>query len=231
MKDVIILTSIAKISSFPRLQVIQEMSSTIRPIRRAAQLAAVRINEFINAENANSDSDESISPRSNNDNGITRARHHGYDDTIFVTRYILDQIENCKYEDEKVQLAEKMFEILNKNPNILIYEPKFRNAVLSKIQEVENHLNNRVTKYQAAKYQDAIKLMKLSMRAHVRNSTMRDNIYKHLDNVSSILKEYEGWAVGTALKAQVLELNNTLKTIKTHPSYVSDITPNVNLVC
>jgi chromosome segregation ATPase len=40
MKDVIILTSIAKISSFPRLQVIQEMSSTIRPIRRAAQLAA-----------------------------------------------------------------------------------------------------------------------------------------------------------------------------------------------
>lgn len=202
------------------LQVIQEMSTTIR---RAAQLAATRINEFVTADNANSYSDESVSTPPKVNDGIARARQHGYDDTIFVTRYLIKQIEKSPYENEKIELAEKMFEILNKNPNILIYEPKFRNAVLTKIQEVENHLINRVTKYQATKYHDAINLMRLSMRTHVRNSFMRGKIYKHLDDITSILKEYEGWAAGTTLKAQVLELNKTLKIIKNHPSYVCDI--------
>lgn len=203
------------------------MSSTIRPIRRAAQLAAIRINDYVKADNANSDSDESVSPNTKIQDGITRARQNGYDDTIFVTRFILNQIENSKFEDEKISLAEKMFEILIKNPNILIFEPKFRNAILFKIKEVETHLESRISKFKATKYQDAIKLMKLSMRTHVRNSCMRNSIYKHFDDINSVLNEYEDWAFAPTLKKQILELNTTLNNIKTHPFYV----PDVNLVC
>jgi hypothetical protein len=196
------------------------MSSSIRPIRRAAQLAAIRINEFVQADNANSDSDDS--PKIVPNDGLTRARQNGYDDTIFITRYLLKQCEDAKYEDERTKIAEQLFEVINANPNILIFEPKFRTMVQEKAKEFEEHLTSRADTYTKTQYQKALKMMMVSMRKNVRNSTMRDRIYKHISEISKILNEYDTWVVGKSLKTQIAQLNTTLNNIKNHPSYVMD---------
>lgn len=201
------------------------MSSSIRPIRRAAQLAAIRINEYVKSDNSNSDSDSysstTIAPSPYNESSIDRARKNGYDDTLYICSYLLDQLNNAEYEDQRTEIAEKMFQILNKNPNILIYEPRFRNSVLNKINDLTNHINNRVKEYNNTKYNEALLMMKLSMRKNVRNSQMRHKIYKHLSEINSILADYNSWMIGTSIKNQMNQLKNTIDELKNHPSYVS----------
>ena len=130
------------------------MSTSIRPVRRAAILAAIRINDFVKADAANSDSDSSATntPNPQNENSIDRARKNGYDDTLYICSYLLGQINNAEYEDQRTEIAEKMFKILNKNPNILIYEPRIRNSVLNKIDYLTNHINNQTQEYNNKKY-------------------------------------------------------------------------------
>jgi hypothetical protein len=197
------------------------MSSSIRPMRRAAQMAAIRINELVKLDNANSDTDDSPKIVTNND-GLTRARQNGYDDTIFITRYLLNQCENAKYEDERTKIAEQLFDVLNKNPNILIFEPKFRTIVQEKAKEFEEHLTSRVNTYKKIEYQKALKMLMVSMRKNVRNSTLREKIYKHIAEIDNILADYDDWVVGKSLKSKINQLNNTLQTIKNHPSYIEN---------
>jgi hypothetical protein len=199
------------------------MSSSIRPMRRAAQIAAIRINEIAKADATNSDSDNSqpstpINPSI--DEGMIRAFKTGYDSTIHIIRFLLEEMDNAKFEDQRCEIAEKMFTLLNKNPNILIYEPKFRDVVVNKLIEVQEHINKRSEKCQIQKQQELIRMMALSARIDVRNSDMRQKIYKHLSKINNILKDYKVWTYGTSLKKQINNLNNTLELIKNNPSYV-----------
>lgn len=205
------------------------MSSSIRPMRRAAAAAAIRINQIAQNDASNSDSDSSQPSTPVNqpiDEGMIRAAKSGYDSTIHVVRFLIDEMNNAKFEDQRCDIAEKMFDILNKNPNILIYEPKFRTAVINKISEVEQHINKRSDKFQLEKQQEFIRMMAMSTRINVRNSTMRQKIYKHLGKIDKVLKEYKDWAYGTGLKVKIDNLNKTLELIKNNPSYVS--TPILN---
>jgi hypothetical protein len=200
------------------------MSSSIRPIRRAAQIAAIRINEYLKADNSNSDSDSSATntPNPQNENSIDRARKNGYDDTLYICSYLLEQLNNAEYEDQRTEIAEKMFQILNKNPNILIYEPRFRNSVLNKIDDLTKHINNRTEEFNKTKYKEALLMMKLSMRKNIRNSQMRLKIYNHLSEIKKILSEYDTWMIGSSIKNQMNQLKNTIDLLKNHPSYVND---------
>lgn len=205
---------VTQISASRPLVLFHEMSMSIRPVRQAAQVAAIRINEFMTA---NSDTDN----KSDN-NGLVRARRHGYDSTIYVTRYLLDQCNNALSTDEKISVAQKLFENLNNNPTILVYEPKFRNAIVSKIKEFEEYLKDGGNKYNKIKYQDTIKILKLSMRLNICDSSKREMIYKHFDEVNSLLSSYESWMKNTPLNDQMNKLNSTLDAIKRHPCYVDD---------
>jgi hypothetical protein len=200
-----------------------------QPIRRAAALAAIRISDYVKADNANSDSDESVTTTATSNSrftqtvdGLTRARKNGYDDTLYVMKYLLSESDSTKKSEEKVQLAEKMFGILIKNPNILIYEPKFRLAVVNKMKEFDELIKTRVDNFHKAEYDKAIKMMKLSMMSHVRNTNMLDKIYTHLNAVSDILNDYKGWAKNTTLRLSFDTLTTILETIKKHPNYVVD---------
>jgi hypothetical protein len=194
----------------------------IRPVRRAAQLAAIRINEIANA--TNSDSDESISPIPTpvalNDSGIIRARNNGYDDTVFVVRYLLGESDAAKCSEDRLQIAEKMFDILNKNPCILIYEPKFRSTVIKKMSEFNDTIAQRTDGFNKSEYKKAINIMKLSMKAHITNSKIRTKIYDHLDGINTELSDYNNWLKSSTLKTNFHMLNETLQSIKTHPNYV-----------
>ena len=200
-------------------------SHYIRPVRRAAQLAAIRISEIAKANN--SDSDESIIPSpptptsvALNDSGIVRARANGYDDTVFVVRYLLNESDTATCSEDRLQIAEKMFDILNKNPNILIYEPKFRATVIKKMSELETIITKRTDGFNKAEYKKAINIMKLSMKAHITNSKIRANIYEHLDGINTELSDYNTWLKSSTLKTNFHSLNKTLDSIKNHPNYI-----------
>ena len=194
----------------------------IRPVRRAAQLAAVRINQCVNTDNANSDSDESFKAVQNNDAGITRARKHGYDSTVHIVQYLLNELENAQYEDERAEIATKMFKVINNSPNLLIYEPNFRNIIINKMQELDKHIDSRIQKFQKSKYEEALQILKLSVSVNIRNSKTRQVIAKKLEEINTALKEYETWAPGAEMKNEFTILRNTLKTIKQHPAYVDN---------
>ena len=197
------------------------MSSSIRPIRRAAQLAAVRINQIAQNDVTSTDSDKNlVSVNHSIDEGMLRAAKYGYDSTIHIIRFLISEMDNSKFEDQRCKIAEKIFDTLDKNPNILIYEPNFRNAVINKLKEVQDLINKRSTTYDIEKQQRIIRLMSISVRANIRNSEMRQKIYKHLIKINSILNDYKDWTYGKTLTIKINNLNNTLQTIKNNPNYI-----------
>jgi hypothetical protein len=185
------------------------MSSTIRPVRRAAQLAAVRINEMCKSENADD------APITTTDIGLVRAREKGYDNALFVIRYLLDEFDTAKFEDERTDIALKMFKFLNANPSILVNETKFRDSVFSKIEDINQLIVTKEEMFKKAEYAKAINMMKASMLINVRNSKMRTDIYNHLNQISSILNNYSTWARRIDLRNEMNKLVNTYNTITT----------------
>ena len=59
-----------------------------------------------------------------------------------------------------------------------------------------------------------------SMRLNVRNSAMREKLYKHFDGINAILAEYEEWSAGESLLKKTGELYNILESIKNSAYYV-----------
>ena len=195
----------------------------IRPVRRAAQLAAIRISECAKNDISLSDSDSSVSSVhsvTSIDNGLERARSEGYDNTIYIVKYLLEECNNSTNPEDRIEIAAKMFDILNKNPKILIYEPKFRLAVIDKINEVNALIKKRKDAFNKAEYTKAIDIMKLSMRVHISNSKIRNKIYEHLGSINNTLSDYAVWMNNDTLNKSINTLNNTLKLIETHPEYV-----------
>jgi len=192
-----------------------------RPIRSAARIASIRISECIKNEINSSDSDDAKSPITSIDKGLERARSEGYDSTIYIVKYLLEECENSKNPEDRIEIASKMFDILNKNPKILIYEPKFRNAVIDKLNEAEELIKRRKDTLNKAEYAKAIDMMKLSMRIHISNSKMRNKIYAHLGAINTILSDYAVWINSDTLKNNINNLKNTLKITETHPNYIN----------
>lgn len=190
------------------------MSNTIRPVRLAAQLAAVRINELCKFDNASSDSDDSTV--SITDIGLTRAREMGYDNALFVVRYLLNEFDAAQFEDERTDIATKMFKFLNDNPTILHNEPNFRDSVLNKINDINILIATKEDLYKKAQYSKAIKMMKTSMFINIRNTKMRTDIYKHLNDISGILDDYSSWCKRTNLRNEMNKLHSSLNTTNVH---------------
>jgi len=202
--------------------------SYIRPIRFAAQLAAIRINEIAKSEYFIYDSDDSSissSPSSSGnlsivDDGIARARKNGYDNTVFVVRYLLGECENASHSEERLQIVEKIFTMLNKDYNILIYEPNFRSAVISKVKEADILIKMRTDRLNRAEYNKALTLMKVSMLGNVSNNTMRNKIYSHIECINDIILDYTKWLKFGTLKTAINNLMAVLDHIKNDPNYV-----------
>jgi hypothetical protein len=129
-------------------------------------------------------------------------------------------MDNAKFEDQRCEIAEKIFDILDKNPTILIYEPNFRNAVVNKLNEVQELIKKRSDTFEIGKQQHIIRLMSVSIRTNIRNSAMRQKIYKHLIKINNILKDYKDWTYGKNLNTKISNLNNTLNSIKKNPNYI-----------
>ncbi len=181
------------------------MSVPFRSARVAAQLAAIRINELC-TQNQNS---------SNTTDNITRAREKGYDNAVYVLRYLLDECNNAEFEDDRTEITMKIFKYINSNPTILSYEPALCSTITKKINELNENISKKIEMYKKAEYNKAIQMMKLSMRLIIRNSEMREDIYKHLDDISTILADYSHWSKRSQLKS---EMNKVARIIQSNTS-------------
>ena len=197
-------------------------------MRPEALRAKSRITEYCKIDMTNSDSDESttgtdpIAPITVTTPSLSYQTIASYKYTANVIRYLVDECNNATSEDQRSQIVEKMFEHLNKNPTILIYEPKFRRSVINKLKEFEDHISTRIDNYNNVKYHKIIINMKISIHENMRNSVMRLEINKHLNAINTIFSEYKEWSKGAPLMKQINELYHTLEKIKKDPSYVDD---------
>jgi hypothetical protein len=194
-----------------------------RPVRTAARLAAIRISECAKNDIYHSDSDSSVSSVhsvTSIDKGLERARSGGYDSTIYIVKYLLEECNNSTNPEDRIEITSKIFDILNKNPKILIYEPKFRNAVINKLNEAEELIKRRKDTFNKTEYAKAIDMMKLSMRVNISNSKMRNNIYSHLCAINTILYDYAVWMNSDTLKNNINTLKTTLNSIEKCTGYV-----------
>lgn len=182
----------------------------INPIHAVAQITTIPNNESCISENYDSDNNKIIT----RDIGITRAREMGYDNALFVMRYLLDEFDNTKLEDDRTEIATKMFKFLNANPSILLYEPTLRDVVMKKIKNINQLILTKDEKYNKAEYSKAIKMMKLSMLINVNNTKMRTDIYNHLNEISYILNDYSNWSHHNILKNEMAILSEKLQIIK-----------------
>ena len=205
------------------------MSTSIRySMRPEALKAKSRISDYCKIDMTNSDSDESTTspspshtiPSPPSEHSVFHSEVKNYKYTTHVIRYLIDECNKADFEDQRRQIVEKMFNHLNKNPSILIYEPKFRNSVINKMKEFENHDNKRIDNYNKLKYNKIMSLVRNTMHENVRNSVMRLEIYNHFDAINTILAKYEIWSKSTSLMKQIGELYNTLETIKKDPFYI-----------
>jgi hypothetical protein len=205
------------------------MSASIRhSMRPEALKAKSRITEYCKIDMTNSDSDESTTgtdsiapataptPLSDQDTA-------NYKYTSNVIRYLVNECNNATFEDQRSQIVQKMFEHLNKNPTILIYEPKFRRSVINKLKEFEDYINTRVDDYNNAKYHTIINNMKISIHQTMRNKAMLSEVNKYLNAINVVFTEYEEWYKGRSLMNQIKLLYHTLERIKKDPSYVNDL--------
>ena len=199
----------------------------IRSSRLAAQRAAIRISECIKSDATVSDSDDvkapvhSVNSVNPIDESLARARSKGYDSTIHIVKYLIDECSSSKSLEERLDLATKIFETINKNPNILIYEPKFRQVVLNKMNEADELIRLRRDAFNKASYDNTLKMMKISMYTCVSNSVMRTKIYENIGTINNTLNEYTLWMNNSTLKKNIDSLNVTLESIKADPEYVS----------
>lgn len=202
----------------------------IRSARLAAQRAAIRISECIKSDARSSDSDDITPPIDSIDSAdsidsiddsLARARSKGYDNTIHVVKYLLDECNISKNLEERLDLATKIFETINKNPKILIYEPKFRLVVANKMKEADELIRIRKNTFHKASYDNTLKMMKMSMYTNITNSVMRRKIYEHISAINITLNEYTTWMNNSPLKKNIDSLNSTLESIKADPEYIS----------
>ena len=206
------------------------MSASIRhSMRPEALRAKSRITEYCKIDMTNSDSDESTSSPStlpstslSPSDDIQYPLESKYRYTAHVIRYLVDECNKAQFEDQRIQIVEKMFNHLNNNPAILMYEPKFRKSVINKMNEIKTHIYNRNKLYYSAKYKSTLFAIKNSMRLNVRNSVMREKLNKHFDGINAILSEYEKWSDSESLLKQIYDLYNILESIKKSAYYVPD---------
>ena len=194
--------------------------------RPSALRAKSRISEYCKIDMTNSDSDESTTgptsslPPLSEDTEYPLETNYRY--TSHIIRYLVDECNKAQFEDQRIQIVEKMFHHLIDNPSILIYEPKFRKSVINKLNEIETHIHNRNKLYYSSKYNTMLFTIRNSLRLNVRNSVMREKLYKQLDDINSTLVEYEKWSASESLLKKIDELYSTMECLKKSPYYVSD---------
>jgi hypothetical protein len=157
--------------------------------------------------------------QSETDVSILRARRHGYDDTIYVVKYLLDEADKTRSVEDRTELAIKMFAAVNANPSILIYEPSFRECVTQKMLELEQYVNQRQQNMKQSKYIEALMIFRQSVGEHIHHSKMRGQIDNNLREIARSLGEYAGWADAEKLRTEFAFTRATLERIKSHPDY------------
>ena len=176
---------------------------------RIAESAKQRILDYLQDNKANEARKESI----------LRAHKNGYNNIVIIIQYIINKC-NTATQNEKTILIEKLFSIINKNPNILIFEPRFREVIINKMNEFERQIDIRSEEFKNAKINNSIDTLKLSILSTIKDVELRDIICGKFDSIKQDLFAYEYWCNGILLKEQINNLRKTLEEIKTHPSYV-----------
>jgi hypothetical protein len=171
----------------------------------------------ITIQNSQTNNQTNNSPKTSD--SLFLAREIGYEASFYIIQHLLNECEKAQFEDQRVAITEKIFNHLIENPKILIYDSEFRNSVIAKMKQLEAHITQRTENLKKAEYDEAIKIMKTSLRLTVINSAMRASIYRNLREITQTLDMYQEWAKGDGLKECFSKLHTVLNDIKDDTHY------------
>lgn len=143
-----------------------------------------------------------------------RAHKYQYQNTIRILSNLLDDCNNASSKEEEIIITEQIFQHLIDNQNILMYEPRFRNLTINKLNEIERHLNERKREYTAANYCKAMALLNYSVRGHIKHSEHRAKLYNNMRNMVNVFKNYENWVEASSLRNTMSTLRYILNNIE-----------------
>jgi hypothetical protein len=150
----------------------------------------------------------------------TNAFKHNYYGTISIIRNLLDKTKLDFNDENKTLATEKIFEHILANPNVLIYEPKFRNSIINRINDIEKVIAVRKIALKNAKYDEAFNMIKKSINTHISHSEIRDKIDNNLNKITKLINNYNTWVDRQSLIVTMNSLKTLLEELKNDPNYV-----------
>jgi len=192
-----------------------------RSIRNASKLAAIKISQIATTEYS-SDSDSSAnSPISKTlPSPSSKPSSLRYIGTISTLRQYLYMSENTQDEEEKINLCTTIYETLVKDPTILIYEPKFREAVIEKMNNLDKFITIRRLNMNKSGFNTHTDELKNIIHSHIRAKKTRDAMLKNLKELQSLYNEYASWSRYDRFRSAIRALRATLENLKQYPEYV-----------
>jgi hypothetical protein len=145
-----------------------------------------------------------------------------YYGTVVYINHLLDLSSHVKSVVKKNQILMRMFGHLIANPTILIHVPFFRNSILIKIKEIEEHIIARKNKMSITKYSEVLQTMRRSIDRRVMFSDRKRSIMGHLNLLSDEIDNYNFWIESVECMAVMKTLRSVIEDIKDHPEYVSE---------
>jgi hypothetical protein len=137
-----------------------------------------------------------------------------YQNTLNILNKLLNNYQAARFEEDKIKITEQIFRHLIDNRNILIYEPRFRNLTLNKIDEIEYCLNQREKNYNQANYSKTIAILNVSIRDNIRHAQFRSKLYNHMRNMVNEFKNYEEFVKSSSLRNTISLLKNVIVDIQ-----------------
>jgi hypothetical protein len=145
-----------------------------------------------------------------------------YYGTVVYINHLLDLSAQIKSVVKKNQILLRMFSHLIANPTILIHVPFFRNSILGKIHEIEEHIIARKNKMICTKYSETLETMRRSIEKRIRYSDRKRSIIGHLNILTDEIDNYNFWVESAECLAVMKTLRAVIEDIKDHPEYASE---------
>jgi len=139
---------------------------------------------------------------------------HGYIESIDYIKQRLTQLSNTSNVDDKTELVTQIYQHLLMNPLILLYYPKFCNITYKKIHEIETSIRKQEEAFASTAILKSLQVFERDIHSAIHSCALLDRIELKLNDVRSLLLQYEAFLPRTELQKTFDLLKPIIKKIR-----------------
>jgi len=151
----------------------------------------------------------------------TNDRFTEYMGTKHYIRMMLERSQSSFNPEDHTAISIHIFEHLVAHPTILIYEPRFRETIVSKMKEFENSIYTQTHSKEIKELEETFWNLKSKAYSVIQHSQLRNKINSHMTDLIQMYQEYLCYLNRSELVRIIATLKQILIDIKKHPKYVA----------